>query len=221
MTLVGYWPLNEESGSKAYDHSGNENHGTLTGEVTRRVTGLLGDTSYSFDGDNDYVGIGEPSGFGNSSLGNSVSVSGWFYPRADQGDIFSHASDSNNDNLRVFWNSSRNTWGSYIHANNSNTMDWNTSPELNSWNHVVLIYDGENQYQYLNNELVAQKSNTGDLASSKGSPWTVGSRGGDSSFFDGKISEVRLYDRPLTESEIQYLYSVGSRGLQTTVKKSS
>ena len=48
--LVGWWPLNEYSGSTAYDLSGNDNHGSLNSGVTQGVAGKGGLTSYSFDG---------------------------------------------------------------------------------------------------------------------------------------------------------------------------
>jgi len=225
MTLIGYWPLNESSGAtEPKDHSGNENHGTINDgndSTLPGANGPLGQNAYEFDGKNDYVNIGEPSAYSTSSLGNSVSVSGWFYPESNQGDVFGHASDSNNDNVRIFWDSSNNSWASYVDADNSNVVTWNDSPSLDSWNHVVLVYDGSNQIQFLNGKVTYNSSNSGTLSSASGSLWTVGSRGGDSSFLQGKISEVRIYDRPLTMSEVQYLYNVGQRGQHVTSKKTS
>ena len=67
MTLIGYWPLNENSG-KAYDRSGNGNHGSLNGAVTQGETGLLGNTAYDFDGNDDYIQFKTPCAFPNLSL---------------------------------------------------------------------------------------------------------------------------------------------------------
>jgi len=44
---------------------------------------------------------------------------------------------------------------------------------------------------------------------------------GSTYYFSGKIAQARIYNRPLTHSEVQYLYSVGQRGYHTTSKKSS
>ena len=57
--LVGHWEFNEESGNKAYDSSGNNNHGTLkpdcaVGNCPIRVAGKHG-SALSFDGMDDYV----------------------------------------------------------------------------------------------------------------------------------------------------------------------
>ena len=220
MSLIGYWPLNEESGDTAYDHSGNENHGSLN-NVDSRNRGLLGQSCYYFNGSDTYVNIGDIEEYSNSALGSSVSASGWFYPESNQGDVISHASGSNNDNFRIYWGVADNSWSSYVDAVNSTSMVWSNSPELNSWNHVSLTYNGSYQTVYLNGEVVARKTNSGSLSDATGSEWTIGSKGGDSSFFKGNISEIRLYNRPLTKSEVQYLYNVGKRGLQTTSKKTS
>jgi hypothetical protein len=59
MVLLSYWPLNETSGSTAKDVRGN-NDGTING-ATMGANGILGNTAYDFDGDNDYVSIYHPT----------------------------------------------------------------------------------------------------------------------------------------------------------------
>ena len=55
--LIGYWPMWEASGSVAYDHSGQGNHGAYTG-VTLGQPGIGdGRTSPLFDGVNDFNNI--------------------------------------------------------------------------------------------------------------------------------------------------------------------
>jgi hypothetical protein len=53
---VGYWPMDETSGTNAGDYSGNNQNATLNNGVSINQTGQYG-TSYSFDGvdDNIYV----------------------------------------------------------------------------------------------------------------------------------------------------------------------
>src|SRR3989344_9109429 len=68
--LVGYWPMDEGSGTAAYDASDNNNIGILSGPswggstTTCKVGGCL-----SFDGTNDYVDVG--------NVGNVQSVEFW------------------------------------------------------------------------------------------------------------------------------------------------
>ena len=53
---VGYWPMDETSGTNAGDYSGNNQNATLNNGVSINQTGQYG-TGYSFDGvdDNIYV----------------------------------------------------------------------------------------------------------------------------------------------------------------------
>src|SRR3989338_9287108 len=57
LGLVGYWSMNEGTGSYAGDASGNKNTGTLTGGPTW-VDGKRG-KALSFDGSNDYVSVAD------------------------------------------------------------------------------------------------------------------------------------------------------------------
>jgi hypothetical protein len=57
--LVGYWPLQEDSGGTAFDFSGVGNHLAVNGAAPGRA-GLLGTTAYSFDGSGDIVSTTDP-----------------------------------------------------------------------------------------------------------------------------------------------------------------
>ena len=82
--LVGYWPLNEGSGTVAYDKSGWGNNGTLADATTTEsnvgptwtTSGCLsGGSCLSFDGAGDYVSL--PSGNYENFGTNNFSVSAW------------------------------------------------------------------------------------------------------------------------------------------------
>jgi hypothetical protein len=75
------------------------------------------------------------------------------------------------------------------------------------WLHVVLIRDGSKASIYLNGRLDTsasysfQPTNMGcNLRIG-----SVGSSGGQGRYFKGKIDDLRIYDRPLTEEEIERL----------------
>src|SRR3972149_8165412 len=60
--LVGYWPLDEASGTIAYDYSGNSNTGTLSnGPIWQTSANCKKGGCLLFDGVNDYVWISDPS----------------------------------------------------------------------------------------------------------------------------------------------------------------
>jgi hypothetical protein len=222
MVLVGYWPLNESSGSTAYDHSGNENHGAINdgGDSTvPGATGILGQNAYSFDGSNDYVDTGNK--FDQFS---EISVSVWVL----------HDSLGTLDDIRSFVANHDDNTGIFMQTDGSGGIrigvgdgsNWNyvDSGEKgsNTWYHCVLAYDGSEVKAYIDGVKYGSTS-TGYSTSSvsnvrigRGGPWGSGSQ-----YWPGKISEVRIYNHALTPQEVQYLYQVGKRGRQVTSSRSS
>ncbi|WP_414838155.1 LamG domain-containing protein [Candidatus Nanosalina sp. VS9-1] len=228
MTLVGYWPLNEESGDKAYDHSGNENHGTINdgGDSTvPEASGILGQNAYSFDGSNDYVEISL-----NRDLwkANTLSISLWIKPvnlNAEQ-DYFSRVKNWGSESQFKLGQSGNGDLQFAAKDENGDTrITEQSSKQLKTdrWNHVTANFDGAKGEIYVNSSKIplSQDNTYNGLKNISSTNMRIGSRVNDSFYSKGKISEVRIYNRPLTESEIQYLYNVGKRGLQTTSKKTS
>src|SRR3989338_235532 len=71
LGLVGYWSMDEGSGSYAGDSSGNKNTGTLTNGPTW-VDGKRG-KALNFDGVNDYVNLGS-----GDIMSSNATLSLWF-----------------------------------------------------------------------------------------------------------------------------------------------
>src|SRR3989344_2545886 len=80
LGLVGYWPMNENTGTIAGDASGNGNSGTLTSmdATTDWVDGKRG-KALDFDGGDDFVSIPNALNF------STMSVSAWV--NADQNSV--------------------------------------------------------------------------------------------------------------------------------------
>jgi len=223
MTLVGYWPLNENSGDIAYDHSGNENHGTINDGGDSTVPGAngpLGESAYDFDGNNDesriYPGV----------LVENFSISHWVKSTdLDMQCALNFRRSTSTTNTMVGYRRS----GKFSFRDDDDTdatTDLAVSIPDNKltngdWHHVVALRSDSNVYVLIDGELYdSDNANINDYyfgdVSLGFDQWNGGRY-----YFNGKISEVRIYDRPLTKSEVQYLYNVGKRGLQTTSKKSS
>ena len=73
LGLVGYWSMNENTGTVASDFSGNGNRGILTNGPTW-VDGKRG-KALNFDGSDDYVDAGNILTFTNSQ---TLTLSAWF-----------------------------------------------------------------------------------------------------------------------------------------------
>ena len=212
MTLVGYWPLNENLG-KAYDHSGNGNHGSING-ATQGASGPVNSTAYSFDGNDDFVKISD-SVISGSTMTFSLwtNISG---PGDKSWNRIIDIQDGSNGNAHGFvWDEDDNRHGVFAPDGNAYIQ---SDIETGEWIHLTGVIDGSNAKFYKNGGLKASTSSSTSFTDLK---ICIGKRYDKNDQTNGKISKVRIYNRPLTQSEIQYLYSVGKRGLQTTSKKIS
>jgi hypothetical protein len=224
MVLVGYWPLNESSGSTAYDHSGNENHGSINdgGDSTvPGATGVLGQNAYSFDGSNDYVDID-----GTISPSEQVTVSAWINLEklTSDGAIYDHLS---NDWFLWYDNTAANSGREKIFSfrwydgSTNDRIEGTLSPNKNQWHHICAVHTGSKAYLFLDS--IQDNSVTTSVSPNYSSSPDIGRDiGQDHSYdFTGKISEVRLYNHALTPAEVQYLYDVSKRGRQVSSGKQS
>jgi hypothetical protein len=106
----------------------------------------------------------------------------------------------------------------YVRVRNDTTLRnaiSNITVNENEWNHIVGRYNGTWITIYINNELVNRTQHTGDVLGE--GFWDFGRsnngylHGNPTSYFQGYMDEIRIYNRSLTESEIEDLYL--TRGL--------
>ena len=72
----------------------------------------------------------------------------------------------------------------------------------NAWSHIAATYDGAALRLYFNGTLVSSQAQTGAIATST-NPLQIGGDSIYGQFFQGAIDEVRIYNRALTQAEIQ------------------
>lgn len=209
-SLVGYWPLDEDSGSTAYDVLGNNYEGTTHGGVNQGVSGISGTSSYGFDGSGTYV---EYPSF--DSNGNELGVNFWLYwnPESEGAQIIQSGggvgSSPNNG-----WELKRDTvnhlqlvaWsgGSYQIAEIGNVLS------KGKWYYVYLGWIG-NEFSlhiYDSSGEISGSPWTGTLSRSSTSTNPLFLMAGESSnYFQGQIDDLRFYNRKLSSSEVQALYN--------------
>lgn len=78
--LVAYYPFN----ANANDESGNDNNGTVNG--ANLTTDRFGNanSTYDFDGINDYISVNHDASL---NLSNQITMHGWIYPESVTGSI--------------------------------------------------------------------------------------------------------------------------------------
>lgn len=187
-SLVGYWPLN----GNTRDYSGNGNHGTNNGAT---VTGGLGQSAYYFDGDDITI----PHSSELDISGNEITVSLW-KTGEDRGDkmhtLLDKHTSSTGYEIRQGWGTDDYCQiGSFSFSNDYDRIyDWD-------WEQVILRFkDG-----------VVETFVNGTLGNSDTYSGTIGSNTKDMSIgsgWKGRIQDVRLYDRALTNTEVKMLYTL-------------
>ncbi len=211
--LVAYYPFN----GNANDESGNDEHGTPNGATL--TTDKFGnpDSAYNFNGSSC---IDFPQGGG---VGNASTFTAWFNSdELDSGDgsghwILNWRPDSGDSNeIRLIEDAKItavlvNNGGS--HSNGYKRYVGNTSLQINTWYHAAMSWDGTNLRLYLNgiedtpylkvsdNPLTMHDS----IRNKRAGATTIDISSHAS--FRGKIDEIRIYNRALSESEIQALYN--------------
>ncbi len=196
-------PLDANFGSKAYDISGNNNTGTIHNASWDNPS-----FTTQFNGYSSYVSI--PSS--NAQNVSYITMSAWIYLNSylcpsDRGIIL---------NKENSYEMGTTCSTGYLSSAISPNWAWYNSPmaiPLHTWTFVAVTWNGTHEKQYINgvleNNIVPANSNT--MAHNAGC-MKIGARGGCSaisSYFNGSISNVQLYNASLSSTQIMSLYKAG------------
>lgn len=209
--LVAYWEFDEGEGNIAFDSTDNMNDAVLVNHPTW-VQGKYG-TAIRFSGVDSFAWVKS-----NTILNPlSITIAGWV--KANQPNV-THAI------MTQWWfkwgkiyitSSNQLTW-QWIDSNNI-THDITTLPfQIDTWFHFAITFDGNtgNANLYLNGDL---KGSTKAKDIARGNNFTI-IIGGDTErvkrgvpygldFFNGLISEIRIYNRALSDSNVESLFRGG------------
>lgn len=194
-TLVGWWPLNEGSGSIAYDDSGNNATGSWSGAYAgssgHYSAGNVFPWAGYFDGNNDGVTIpGALAWSGQLTFMAWVNSPSW-YGFIAQGSNFS-----------ILPLGSQTRWE--LNGVQTNIYDgW--APSTNTWHQVVMTYNGTTVSGYVDGKLVGSATNNNGL--STGNSLTLAYYSGY--VYSGLIDDIRLYNRALSATKIAAMYNGG------------
>ncbi|MFA7143639.1 MAG: LamG domain-containing protein, partial [Candidatus Dojkabacteria bacterium] len=210
--VVGYWKLDEPSGSGAYlkDSSPNGNDATPTG--TTFVKDGKSGGARSFNGVNDYISIADDSTL---QLSTSLSLEVWFKTSSSSNTTIARKDTSSG--TRHLWGLGiRN--GGQLNAGfyNGTSYDVFSSSYVNDnlWHYGVLTINSTTLKLYLDGDYVGSTIISGTQTAPNGffnigsaPPYVGGSPVHD--FFDGSIDEVRISNVARSANEIERLYRIG------------
>jgi len=196
--LIGYWKLDEPTGSVALDASGNSNNGTLVASPTR-VTGIHGN-ALTLNGTTQYVNCGNATSL---QLSNG-SFSVWFKIAA---------LDTPNNIVRALI-CKQSAYGLFLYDNNVRLYDWGAGAwrgaaaaiSDTNWHHAALVFQSgivNGTTIYVDGVAVQTTTMT---VQSQGANANLGFGGAANQYFNGTLDEARIYNRLLTAKEVLNLY---------------
>ena len=207
---IGYYPLDELSGTSALDYSGCENDGTYTGSIElnlvpvslgcNRATKITSSSSVSYTINKDYSAASTSSKFGTSSSSdNDFTIEFWFYPSFATTNETALVGDSTN-NIGVFYQK-----GNIIFQLDTESLEY-TLPSTNKAYHIVANYSVNSASIYIDSKLVKFKS----LSNFTFTNSAVNLTSGPTTFSDYfLINSVAVYRYSLLENQISYHYTEG------------
>jgi hypothetical protein len=217
--LVGYWPFN----GNANDESGNGNDGTVYG-ATLTIDRFGSDNkAYSFNGSYTYIDCGQMSNLGNYP--NSLTENAWILAAINQSNyckmpLISKRQTGNNGwaTLGAGGNGTRGVpWNNqaYFFVNAPNYIDGitnalfsNSLTNDNVWHMLTGVKSGYDYKIYFDGilqdsttDIYPNLGSTDNMLFGHESIWGFSCE----QWYNGKLDDVRIYNRALSQSEITYL----------------
>jgi len=206
-SLVGWWRMNNESGeneSFVRDWSSYGNHGNVTGATYNSTGGIYGG-GFEFNGVDDYVDIADSDSLSYNGIQNKT-ISFWFKANEVSGTqtILSKWENSPLDSLEYIVYLSSSTLNSQILGANPEVTE--TGINADQWYHVVFIMNStKGNILYVNGTLSGSTVDPGSVISTI-STLKLG-QNQNTNWFNGSIEEIIVWNRILTQTEIEQLYN--------------
>jgi hypothetical protein len=198
---IAAWSFDEgeEAGTTVEDITGDEHEGTIEGAT--RTNGRYGG-ALSFDGEDDCVTVPASEDL---ELPENLTVEAWVKP------------EGTGEAESIVYKEAEGGWFGYtllLGLTTTGRMEGFVgdtaesgvavvSPhtvEPNVWTQVALTYDGRHERLYIDGELVDEELSEPPIENT--GPLKIGCAAGGEGHFDGRLDEVRIYERALSGAEI-------------------
>jgi hypothetical protein len=197
--LVAAYSMDAGSGTTLTDLSGNNNTGTLS-NTSWTSTGKYGG-ALSFNGTNAWVTIPDSNTL---DLTTGMTLEAWVNPTTLGTSWRTVMLKETTGNMTYSLYANRNTQVPNTQVNIGGEQNVNGSAQLplNTWTHLAASYDGANLKLYTNGLQTGTIPLAGAIATSTGA-LRIGGNNIWPEWFSGQIDEVRVYNKALTQAEIQ------------------
>ncbi|MEM8944055.1 MAG: LamG domain-containing protein [Planctomycetota bacterium] len=202
--LIGYWKFDETSGSIAVDSSGAGNDAALITSPTLGQDGAYvpeTNTGVELDGSSQYADSG-------TSLLNDLTeftLAGWVRP---DGFMQLQSFFGQNDAIEFGIASSG---AIQLYTANGGLVNASTFLAPSKWSHLTATGDGTNLVIYVDGIEVASGGYANSGYGSSSDPFKIGEGvwGGTGDYFDGRMDEVKVFNRAVDADEARALYKGG------------
>lgn len=213
--LAGAWvPSLGVTGETLRDVSGHGNNGTLTNmDAATDWQASGGGWCLDFDGSNDFVIVGDHQW---SATPNTIAL--WVRPSATGANQFLFDGSTSSSlgfgvSIRITNTATVRYWSYNANFNVTSTA----TVSAGNWYHLTGSFDGATSRVFINGVLAG--SQTGDSLNSVTGSYTIGSSQALGGPTNGKIDDVRFFQRALTPAEIKTLATKRGVGLQRTRRR--
>lgn len=208
--LVAYYPFN----GNANDESLNGNNGLVIGATLTTDRYGVANSAYNFNGTSNYIEVSDAA----SLRPQRITLCGWYNTTSSSSvqTIFIKSVIPGNTNEQYFYGFNLTAIRNFSIKQNSNcqaAQGWqvcssNSPLATNQWQFFACTFDGTTMKIYRNDTLIAQLNPPNNIIDNcVGGKLYIGSYKLDG-FFNGKLDDLRIYNRALSQTEVTALYNL-------------
>lgn len=199
--MVLYLSFDEGKGKDVEDLSGKGNDGTLEGDVKWMQNGKI--ESAVFFNEQVQQGVVAVKASNSLAITQSLTMEVWIYPQS----IGDYRNVRGQANPHTYYLSIHQGKPSvWIGSGGAGGRTWNSAKSsipLNKWSHVAAVYEFDKELRfYINGKLDQTHKLEGQIPTSQADHW-FGNRLDGAWPYKGMLDEFVIYNRVLTEAEIQ------------------
>ena len=207
--LVGHWPLDSthlnSTTNRVDDIGGYGNHGTNSGASLTTDRHGQANGAMSFDGLSNYINCGN-----GESLKPTTAITVELWTKVNSTKSLQFCIGYGNTGYSGWWVGLSNNIVTWNIGNGTafRRKTFDLSPNQLAWHHIVGTYDNVSVKLYVDGDYKGSLGLAGPINYTGLTACRIGQTEGlhVDRYFNGTIDEVRIYDRALSEPEIEKLY---------------
>jgi hypothetical protein len=200
--LYAYWKFDEANGTKVTDFSGNGHNSTVV--VGMNWSDGKYNTAGNFNGTSSRVAVSTAD-----MPNEKLTFCGWVYPTVKSRDIFTRWEGPGFRSFAISTAGLSNRLALTLSQDGTNSSSYvapaTSGIPLNSWTMIAITYNGSHVSEYVNGVRVYD-ANTAETSMYKTTTNAYFGASFVNGFHAGSIDNVLVYNRSLTDSEIQSIY---------------